>query len=99
MKEKIYSILETSDGVDILDSQDVDWSSFEFTNGYYTHHVTEHECLRFYLISSAYYGTVDYEDILLLVNNIEDPFEMVIGSEIKIPKLQDIKSFIYKWRV
>jgi len=98
MKEKVYKILETSDDVDIFDSQTVDWSKFEFTNGYTKHNVTTTEILRFYLVSSAYYGNVDYEDILLLINNITDPFEMAAGSEIKIPKIQDLKTFIYQNR-
>ena len=99
MKEKLYSILETNNGVDIFDSQTVDWSKFDYTNGWTIHNVSKDELLRFYLISASYYGTVEYEDVLLLLNNIVDPFEMVIGSEIKIPKIEDLKNFIYKWRV
>ena len=98
MREKIYKTLETSNGITIFNSQGIDWSSFTFTHGYTKHIVTSAECLRFYLVSQAYYGDVIYEDILMLVNNIVDPFEIVPGSTIKIPALQDINAFIYSYQ-
>lgn len=46
------------------------------------------------MISYAYYGKVDYEDMILLVNNIDDPFALVPGTEIYIPTLANLQSFI-----
>lgn len=95
MREKIESVLYTSTDSDvILDSTSIDWKSFQWTNGYYTHKVTKKEIQRPYLISFAYYGDVNYEDIILLLNNIKDPFEMVPESVIYIPMLQDVQNFI-----
>jgi hypothetical protein len=95
MREKIQSILYTTpDGDIIRDSTSVNWKAFQWTNGYYVHKVSKKETQRPYLISQAYYGTVEYEDIILLLNNIEDSFEMTAEVEIYIPKLEDIKQFI-----
>lgn len=94
MRELIYEKLEDTPDYTIYDARTIDWSTFTFTNGWYTYIVTELDLLKPYMISFAYYNDISYEDIILLVNNIEDPFEMVVGSELKIPKLDDIKSFI-----
>jgi len=95
MREKVQTILYTSpDGDVIRDSTSIDWRKFEWTNGYYIHKVTKKEMQKPYLIAAAYYGDLEYEDIILLLNNVEDPFEMVPESEIYIPKLEDVKKFI-----
>ena len=94
MREKVQSILDTTDNIIIRDPISVDWSTFKWSNGYYSHKISKIETQKPFLISAAYYGTVEYEDIILLLNNVSDPFEVIPESELKIPKLQDIKAFI-----
>jgi hypothetical protein len=94
MIEKIYRKLEDDSDYTILDSRSIMWSNFKFTNGYKKHYVSSDEILKPYLISMGYYGTVEYEDVILLVNNIQDPYELIPGIEINIPNLQDIQQFI-----
>ena len=98
MREKIYDTKVATPEYTILDPCSIDWSTFAYTNGWYTYYVTQSDTLKPYMISYAFYGDVIYEDIILLLNNIEDPFEMVVGSEIKIPKLDDLKTFILAHR-
>jgi len=98
MREKVQSILSDTDGNIIRDSSSVLWRNFEWTNGYFTHKISKIEIERPYLISQTYYQSVEYWDIILLVNNIEDIFEIIPMTEIYIPKIEDIKSFILKWR-
>lgn len=97
MREQIYDILESYPET-ILDSRSIDWSKFEYNREYILHNITEDEIMRPYLISTRYYGSIKYEDILLLLNNIEDVFEIVPGSELIIPDEQDIRDFIVKNR-
>jgi hypothetical protein len=94
MREKVYSELLNSNEYAIVDSTTCDWSTFSWDNGWYEYRVTQADLLKSYFISYKYYQTVDYEDIILLLNNIGDPFEMVVGSLIKVPKLNDVKAFI-----
>jgi len=94
MREKIYSDLLTDDNTVIKDPTTVDWRTFRWDNGYFVHYITTTEILKPYLISAAYYGSIEYEDIILLLNNIENPFDMIPEQTIYIPKLADIKSFI-----
>jgi len=99
MREKVQSILYTSvDGDVIMDASSIDWRMFEWASGFYIHKITKKEIQKPYLIAAAYYGDIAYEDVILLLNNIADPFEMVPESEIYIPKLEDIKKFILKYR-
>lgn len=94
MRDKVQSILDDADGIIIRDSTSIRWKDFPWTNGYFKHKIAKAEIERPYLISSLYYGSTEYWDIILLVNNIEDIFEVIPFSEIFIPKLEDIKTFI-----
>ena len=87
-------LTDTEKNVTLYNSTSISWLSFSWTNGYYLHKVTSDEILRPYLISFKYYGTVDYEDEIMLLNQIADPFSLIPGAEIKIPKLDDLKKFI-----
>jgi len=90
------SILEEDkvEGITLYDPTTIDWNSYDWTTGFYKHVVTKFNRIKPYMISYAYYGTVVYEDIILLLNHIEDPFELEIGTEIKIPKLQPLKEWL-----
>jgi hypothetical protein len=94
MREKVQSTLDITNNITIKDPTSILWSSFKWTNGYFSHKITKKEIERPYLISYAYYGIVDYWDIILLLNNISDIFEVIPESEIFIPKLVDLKTFI-----
>jgi hypothetical protein len=94
MREKVQLVLDDTDGNVIRDSTSVLWKEFKWTNGYFKHKIFKVEIERPYLISQAYYGTVDYWDIILLLNNVEDIFEIIPLSELYIHKLEDIKQFV-----
>jgi len=94
MREKVQLVLDDTDGNVIRDSTSIIWKDFKWTNGYFKHKISKTEIERPYLISQIYYSTVEYWDIILLLNNIEDIFEIVPLSELFIPKLDDIKQFI-----
>lgn len=94
MRDKVQSILSEVDNNIIRDSTSVQWKDFKWTNGYFKHKISTLEIQRPYLISQLYYGSVEYWDVILLVNNIEDIFEIIPLSELFIPKLEDIKTFI-----
>jgi hypothetical protein len=95
MVEQIYTVLETDPEL-IYDPTSVDFSKFEWTGGFYNHRLTQFEIEKPYLISLQYYGDISYEDIILLLNNISDIFEVPIGTLIKVPKIEDITSFLLK---
>jgi hypothetical protein len=88
--------LATVQDIDIYDPSSLDWSTFAWDNGYHMHKLSEQEILRPYLVSYTYFGTVGYEEILLLLNSIDDVWTLVPGAEIRIPKLADIRTFIIK---
>jgi len=94
MISKIYNKLQNDSDYVILDTRSVKWGDFKFTNGFTKHYISQEELLKPYLISFRYYNTAEYEDEILLVNNIQDPYEVVAGSELKIPALDDLKQFI-----
>ena len=94
MRETVYTILGTESIMKYNNPCSCDWGSFPWTNGYFTHRISKREIERPYLISSQYYGTVDYEDVILLINNIAHIFDVVPGTELKIPKIQDLRKFL-----
>ena len=81
-------------GIEIYNPTSVKWTKFEFKQGFKTHILSQVDILKPYMISYAYFGTVDYDDLLLLINGIDDIFELTPGVEIKIPYIQDIQDFI-----
>lgn len=96
-----YELLEknkTENGIDIFKPASIPWTEFEFSTGYRKHIITRNEIIKFYLVSFKYFSTVDYEDLLLLINNISDIFTILPGTEIKIPYLDDINNFILKYK-
>jgi len=98
MRYKILKKITTKNGIDIYDPTSVKWKEFKFTNGYKKHIVSKNEILKPYMISYDYYGSVDYDDIILLINGIDNIFEFEPGIEIKIPYIQDIEDFILKYK-
>lgn len=103
LRYKFMETLETSSenmyNINIYDPLSIDWTQFEWTNGYYPHKLTTHEIMKPYLLSYAYYGTTKYEDIILLVNKIENIWDVIPSTEIRIPKLEDIRTFFLKYKL
>ena len=92
-----YFILEkitTENGIDIFDPTSVNWSKFPFDNNFKVHVLKASDILKPYMISFVYFDTVDYEDIILLINGIENVFDLLPGTEIKIPMIEDLENFI-----
>lgn len=96
MRYTLYNKLQEKDSITIYDPTSVDLSDFDWSQGYYKHILTKTDVLKPYMISYAYYGTTAYEDMILLLNNIADIFEIEPGTEIYVPTLNAIKSFILR---
>lgn len=94
MRYSIYNKLQDKDSIVIYDSTSVDWSTFDWSQGYYKHVLTKTEVLKSYMISYAYYNSMEYDDIILMLNNIADIFEVEPGTEIYIPTLENLQNFI-----
>jgi len=84
---------DTTDNV-LYDPTTLDVSSFNFSNGYYKHVLSQKEKEKPYMLSYAYYGTIAFEHLILLINGIKDIWEIPVGTKIKIPKLGDLKTWI-----
>jgi len=96
LRHTLMSLLTTTQDIDIYDPTSINWKTFSWSRGYYTHSLTEIEILKPYLISYSYYETVAYEEIILLLNGIQDIWAVVPGTEIRIPKLDDLRNFLIK---
>ena len=97
MREKVETKLLDNADYTIYNALSVNWKNFKLEQGYYKHFVTHDEIYKFYLIPYMYYGTTDYVDIILLLNDISSEFEMYPGTEIWIPKLPEIEEFLVKY--
>jgi hypothetical protein len=94
MRYLVQNKIQSLNGVDIYDPTSIDWTSYDWTTGFFVHTITKFEILKPYLISYLYYNTTDYEDVILLLNNIDDIFELPVGTQIKVPILDNLKTFI-----
>lgn len=96
MKENLYKTMYNDVDYTILNPSTVDWSTYKWEMGYTEYEVDEQDILKPYIISVLHYGTVEYEDIILLLNNIPNPFEMRVGLILRIPDLEEFKQFMLK---
>ena len=69
----------------ILGKKTVDFSSQPLTSEFTWHVVEPDEEMRMDLVSSLYYGTENYVDILCKYNSISNPFSLERGQLIKVP--------------
>lgn len=59
----------------------------------YTYVLTEVDIYRFDLLIYSYYGSPDYDDIVLWYNNIEHISDVLPGTSIELPVKNDIDKF------
>ena len=81
-------------GVFVYDPFSLNLSDFKWQNGFQKYVVQEKDVYKFYRVSESFYGTAEYEDIILLINNIEDPFDLTPGAVIFLPDLTELKSYL-----
>jgi len=98
-RTKFYTVL-TTNGVQELDFLWNGLSHFVINYNVSYYRVTEVDLLRPDLISYKVYGTIDFWWIILLVNNIDNPFkDLVVGTILQIPDKLDIYEYQKNWRV
>jgi hypothetical protein len=89
----LYKIM-TVDGVDELDYLSNTLSNFRMTYPTSVYTVVESDLGRPDLISYSVYGSVGYWWLILLVNDVIDPFNgLTVGQELIIPSLLDVYEF------
>lgn len=95
MRNQFQTILsDTVNNLVIRDPLSIDWASFPWDNGYTTHIISSVEIIKPYKISLAYYSSVDYEDVILLLNKIENIFDVSPEKEIWIPDFTELKKWL-----
>ncbi len=96
MRYKVFKELfqDTTNNITFYDPTSIKWKDFPWNNGFMIHQITKQEIEKPYLISYKYYKTVDYEDIILLLNDISNIWQVVPGKKIKIPTLENLTSFL-----
>lgn len=99
MRHDVMEIMMKDVDHTIRNPRTIDWSKFDWASGYIIHTVNSTDILKPYLISFKYYDDVDYEDIILLLNKIDNPFDLRPGAQLRIPNRDDIDNFIVENRV
>jgi hypothetical protein len=82
----------------MYDPLTIDWSTFKFNGKEAEYYLSSKDIERPDLLSYKFYGTVIYQDILFILNNIGDILNTPEKTLLRIPKEEDIKEFILKNR-
>jgi hypothetical protein len=98
MIEKMYDKYVDNATYKIYNPASINWNLFRWDSGYIKHYVTHDEIYKFYLVSIQYYGTREYMDYILRLNNVATEFDLFPGALIKIPILSDLQNFILKYQ-
>jgi len=100
MKRTRFYKKVTVDGVDELDFLYNNLSDFTFQYEPEYYRITDSDVPDPPLISYKAYGSVEFWWIILLVNEIEDPFnELIPGTILTIPHKLDIYNFQKKFKI
>lgn len=98
-RHQAMGIMYNDEVTTIYNPTTVDWTKFLWAGGFYNHVITKIEIYRPYLISEKYFGgNIYYEDIILLLNKIDNPFDLKSGIKLKIPMKKDIDNFIREYK-
>jgi|SRR5271157_2122679 len=106
MSDLRYKLMETinhdiPDDIAMFSIQDplsIDWLSFQFTGNEQKYSLTQNDIDRPDLLSYTFYGTCDYQDIIFLINNIGNLFDLIPKTIILIPDIKDLKNFMLQNR-
>ena len=88
-------IPEELETITIHDTLSIDWGDFNFKGNETNQTLAKNEVERPDNLSYSFYNTVIYQDLIFLVNNIGDILETPTKTVIKIPKLEDLKQFVF----
>lgn len=97
MRYDLLEKIEEEDDIEIYDLYEINWDELEYSGEIKKHEVIKQETIKPWYISYNEYGTVEYEDLLFLINNVENPLEMIPGLKLNIPTFQDIQKFVSKF--
>lgn len=94
MRNDYYKFIKNySNNINLYDIFNIRWSDFNFPSGYILHYVSKSESDRPYLIASLYYNNPFLIDEIILVNKLSNFLELKVGTELKIPVLNDLQNF------
>lgn len=93
-----YTFLEQSEDVDIYDPFSVNWSTFEFPAGTVRESFLAEDLEHPDNVGIRNGVPSIYWDVLLLINGIEDPFEIQVGQAVLVPPLDSIVDFIGRYQ-
>jgi hypothetical protein len=71
---------------------------FRYTEAPKEHYLTEKEIERIDIFIFNEYGTSEFDDILLWLNNIDDIYSLSADTKILIPTKTDMENFYYTYR-
>jgi Skp family chaperone for outer membrane proteins len=96
MREQLQSILETINTEILYDPASVNWNDFEFRDVPTKHIIKDYEVKKPYYISYQYFNDTVYTDIIMLINKVDNIFDLKAGSILYIPSLTDLTDFVLK---
>ena len=73
--------------------------SFSFNYPSVRYPLTSKDIYRIDLSMSEYYGNPNFDDIVLWLSDVDFIYETEIGTEIELPKRQDIEKFYVQFSV
>lgn len=90
-----YTKITQENDIEIYDVLSLNYQNFTFTTQPTIYLVNSVDVLKPWFISQRFFGTVDYTDLLLQINGVENPLtDMKTDMVLLIPSLQDIKTFL-----
>jgi hypothetical protein len=94
MRYDYYRNLEIQQDLELFDILSVDFSKFTFDSQPQYYIVTSSDVIKPWFISQKFYGTIDYTDMRLPLNGVENPLEdLKPDMVLAIPSTSAMKNF------
>ncbi len=68
---------------------------FRYTTAPSEYYITMIDVKRIDLMIFNLYGTAEFDDLLLWLNDIADPTTLVVGDKLLVPSKSDMETFYY----
>jgi hypothetical protein len=97
----IYNLIKSSNQTDSYGNNYPDFLTLPLNKFVYKYTptqviITQNNINRFDLFIYSYYGTVDYQDIILFLNGINSIHSLIAGQTLNLPNIIDLTNFYVK---
>lgn len=93
------STTQSDEGTYYKDIFTIPIQKFQYTESFLEHDLSTQDIERVDLMMHRKYRLSEFDDLVMLINNIGFIYEEEVGDQIQLPSLNNLDNFYYNYRV